>query len=94
MNSGIVEAWTGVILLKSITFIASKIHSAKGGVKASQALGSFLLVMSGAILRWLNLCGCFTISISLRKRIRLSLSTSGGYQLEDSDFPGRLCGGA
>lgn len=36
-----VDAWTGVILPKPMEAIASKIHSANGGVRASQALGSF-----------------------------------------------------
>lgn len=37
MNRGIVEAWTGVIRLKPMEATASKTHSDKGGVNASQA---------------------------------------------------------
>jgi len=45
-----VEAWTGVILVNPIEEIASRIHSASGGVRASQALGSFFSSSLGAIL--------------------------------------------
>ena len=36
MNSGIVEAWTGVMRFKPILVTASMIHSARGGVSVSQ----------------------------------------------------------
>lgn len=39
MNRGIVEACTGVIRLNPMLDTASSIHSASGGVKASQARG-------------------------------------------------------
>lgn len=35
MNSGIVDAWTGVMRLKPMDATASMIHSASGGVRAS-----------------------------------------------------------
>lgn len=37
MNSGIVEAWTGVMRFKPILVTASIIHPARGGVSVSQA---------------------------------------------------------
>lgn len=37
MNSGIVEAWTGVMRFKPILVNASIIHSARGGLSVSQA---------------------------------------------------------
>jgi len=37
MNNGIVDAWTGVIRWKPMLEIASRIHSASGGVRASHA---------------------------------------------------------
>lgn len=36
MNSGIVEAWTGVIRFKPMLVTASIIHSAREGVRAFQ----------------------------------------------------------
>ena len=48
MNSGIVEACTGVILLYPIFETASKIHSARGGVSASHARGG-ASVVTGAL---------------------------------------------
>ena len=65
MNSGIVEAWTGVILLYPISETASKIHSASGGVSASHArdwasvvAGALVIRRSGAILEttMVNVC--------------------------------------
>ena len=56
MNSGIVEAWTGVILLYPISETASKIQSASGGVIASHSregasvvAGALTVGRSGAI---------------------------------------------
>lgn len=37
MNSGIVEAWTGVMRFMPILVNASMIHSARGGLSVSQA---------------------------------------------------------
>lgn len=37
MNSGIAEAWTGVMRFKPMLDTASMIHSAKGGLSVSQA---------------------------------------------------------
>ena len=36
MNNGIVLAWTGVVLVNPMEFMASSIHSDRGGVSASQ----------------------------------------------------------
>ena len=36
MNNGIVLAWTGVVLVNPMEFMASRIHSDRGGVSASQ----------------------------------------------------------
>jgi hypothetical protein len=49
MKRGIVDACTGVILPNPMVAIASKIHSAKGGVRASHALGSVFFAISGAM---------------------------------------------
>ena len=54
MKRGIVDAWTGVILPKPIDVIASRIHSARGGVKASHALGSFFWLSMGAIANFVK----------------------------------------
>jgi hypothetical protein len=49
LTRGMVEACTGVILPNPMAAMASKIHSARGGVRASQALGSVFLSISGAM---------------------------------------------
>lgn len=54
VNKGMAEAWTGVILEKPIEETASRIHSARGGVRASQALGSFFSLSPGAIVESLT----------------------------------------
>jgi hypothetical protein len=46
---GTVETCTGVIRSKPMAKMASNIHSASGGVRPSQALGSFFLATSGAM---------------------------------------------
>ena len=51
MNKGMVEAWTGVIRENPIEKMASRIHSASGGVRESQALGSFSSPSLGAIMK-------------------------------------------
>lgn len=45
------EAWTGVILPNPMEVMASRIHSAREGVRASHALGSFLASALGAIVQ-------------------------------------------
>lgn len=53
IKRGIVEAWTGVMRAKPIVLMASRIHSAKGGVRASHALGSFFGDSFGGIMSYI-----------------------------------------
>ena len=62
INRGIVEAWTGVILLKPMLATASIIHSASEGVKASHARDDEDIMMMGAnresdVGRWYDRLG-------------------------------------
>lgn len=66
-----VEAWTGVIFVKPMDAIASMIHSAKGGVRASQALGSFFWA-SGAMM-----CRVVVVKLTLSLRVVVLKNLSG-----------------
>jgi diacylglycerol kinase (CTP) len=105
MNKGIVEACTGVIWVKPIVEMASRIHSERGGVKASHALEegfglSFEVDSTGTILssgvspslfvRVLGVIEALISDVGGRRNLKLFFrQNDGGQEAVRRHWPGR-----
>lgn len=86
MKCGSVAAWTGVIWPKPMVATASRIHSARGGVRASQALWLFLFSFPGAMTQGLKL-------VNQKKKKKKSLDLEVEWEILSCRKSGLIRGG-